>query len=382
MSGALSGFRVLELGASEAAGMAAMLLSDFGMEVIRVELPAGDTPLSNQDAITFGVTPTGDRLCDRGKRRVTLDWRQPDQREALLSLLSTCDVLLDGRAPWETAEGLDAEALKRQFPRLCHIAVTGYGATGPCASRPWSEGTIQAESGFMSTTGLEGGQTLRSGGDMADSLGGMMACIAALTTLLGRERQNEAFGADVSLMDAIVFGLENQFSLYLKSGIVPRPRGNSYALSAPVGNFPCGDGKEIMISVATEAQWQAFAQALGHEEWLDRPDFANVSRRIQNYKALGEEVTAAFSTFTREELMERLQSRSCIYGCINDYPAVVDHVQTEARQMFIEITAPNGGILRAPGDPILRADLSRDARILHAAGADTEDMLRLFDILH
>lgn len=372
----MGGFRILELGASEAAGVAGLLLSDFGAEVIRVDMPLlGETVPSNQDAVTFGLASGGDRLCDRGKKRVFLDMGKEEQRLLFLRLLETCNGVLDGCRPDMMAGfGLDGEAMQEAVPGLVYTQITGYGASDPYADRPWSEAAIQAESGFVSTTGPEGGDPVRSGGDMASALGGLMACIAMLAGLLERQKHPFARGRrmDVSMMDSILFGLENQFSLYLKSGVVPKPKGNSYALSAPVGNFLCGDGKEIMISVATDTQWRAFAEALHKEEWLTRPEFANVSRRIENDKLLGREVSDAFARYTREELMEVLQSRSCVYGCINDFAAVSRHRQAETRNLFLNVTGSDGQNFTVPGNPIMTG---AQPAVIHSPGADTSEIL-------
>ena len=282
-----------------------------------------------------------------------------------------------GAVPCAMAEvGLDEEALQAVSPDLVHTRISGYGGFGPYADRLWSEAVIQAESGFVSTTGMEGGDPVRSGGDMATALGGLMGCIAMLMGLLGRYKAagSRAREIDVSLMDSVLFGLENQFSLYLKSGVIPRPKGNNYALSAPVGNFRCKDGEEIMISVATEAQWKAFAEVLGREDWLAYPAFSNVSQRIAHYKLLGEEVSAEFARYTRAELMEILQRRSCVYGCINDFPAVVNHRQVAQRGTFAEVTGSDGGVFLAPMHPL--TDCGRpECRVIHAPGADTEAIL-------
>lgn len=381
----LDGLRVLELGGTEAAGVAGLLLADHGAEVIRVEGPAPEGPETvpdNSDAITFGLTASGDRLCDRGKKRIFLDLRKPEQLAVLKKLALTCDAVLDGFAPGIAESlGLDGKALRVEAPHLIYTSVSGYGSSGPCADRLWNDASVQAESGFMSTTGPESGETYRSGGDMASFLGGAMACIGTLIGLLEQQKKDAPQGRqlDVSMMDSILYGLENQFSLYLKSGVVPRPRGNSYALSAPVGNFPCGDGKQIMISVATEAQWQAFAEALHREDWLERPEFINVSRRIENYKLLGREVTEVFSRYTRDQLMQALQSRHCIYGCINDFPAVAEHRQVRARRMFMDVESPDGMRFAAPADPIVTDGVRMQERRIHARGEDTAQVLQSLD---
>lgn len=381
----LEGLRVLELGCSESAGIAGLLLSDFGVEVIRIDTPLPedeDTASSPEDAVTFGVAAAGNRLCDRGKKRVSLDLRNEKQRSLFLRLLPVCDGVLDGCRPGVLAKlGLDGEKLQKTAPGLVYTQVTGFGAAGPYSGRVWSEAVVQAESGFVSTTGQEGEDPVRSGGDMASALGGLMTCAAMLMGLLERQKNPASQGRrmDVSMMDTILFGLENQFSLYLKSGIVPRPKGNHYALSAPVGNFLCGDGKEIMISVATETQWRAFAEALHKEQWLTRPEFANVSRRIENYKLLSQEVAAAFAQYTREDLMTILQSRACVYGCINDFAAVVRHPQTVARGLFMEVTAPDGQTFTAPGNPIMISGNRKQSAIIHRAGDNTAEVLALLD---
>ena len=384
----LDGIRIIELGRTEAAGSAGLMLSDLGAEVILIDPPGGwkdPYGISHEDSITYGELSNAERLCDRGKKRVFLDLADEKQKLLFLKLLGTADALLDGLQLGRLAQlGLTQSVLKEQFPKLSYVSVSGYGTTGPCAGRSWSEATIQAESGFVSTTGPEGGDPVRSGGDMANFLGGMIMCITTLM-LLAEKAKKEADGkefagryADVSMMDSIVFGLENQFSLYLKSGIVPKPKGNHYALSAPVGNFSCKDG-EIMISVATEAQWQAFSEVLGHPEWVERPEFINVSRRIENYRLVGEAVSEVFMQYTRAELMEILQRRSCIYGCINDFTEVTEHVQTAARKMFMDVQSADGTKFKAPANPILIDGTRMQSDKISAAGAQSEEIL---GILH
>ncbi len=380
----LEGIRIIELGRMEASGTAGLILSDFGAEVVLIDPPGGwkdPYGISHEDSITFGEASNAERLCDRGKKRVFLDIADEKQKPLFLKLLKTADVLIDGLRPGVLARlGLTQKALAQRFPELSYVSVSGYGSTGPCSGRSWSEAAIQAESGFISTTGPEGGDPVRSGGDMANFLGGMITCITALM-MLAEKAKKEAAGqeirgryADVSMMDAIIYGLENQFSLYLKSGVVPMPKGNHYALSAPVGNFPCKDG-EIMISVATEAQWQAFSEVLGHPEWVERPEFINVSRRIENYKLLGEVVSDVFRQYTRAELMEILQRRSCIYGCINDFAEVTEHVQTAARKMFMEVQPADGTKFTAPADPILIDGTRMQSDKISMPGAQTAEVL-------
>ena len=346
----LDQIRIIEVGSSEAAGMCTLILSDFGAEVICVSQMAHN---DSEETLPDHKVPF-ERICDRGKKKVCLDLDDAAQRELYRKLIKSADAVVDGSLPGEMkARGLGAEEMKELCPGLVYTQVTGYGMSGPYAEHSWSEATIQAESGFVSTTGAEGGEPVRCGGDIATFEGGMTACIATLMGLADRLAHGTGQIYDVSLMDAVLFGMENQFSLYLKSGIIPRPRGNHYALSAPVGNFRCGDGKEIMISVATETQWAAFAEAVEREDWLEREEFCNVSRRLANNEILTREVQQAFSRYSREELIDRLQQRSCIYGCINDFAAVASHPQPRARRMWLEAMDGNGEPYLVPDNPIM-----------------------------
>lgn len=380
MEGSLRKLRILEIGHLESAGIAGMILSDLGMEVIRVDTPLSAEPevvQSSEDAVTFGLAAGGDRICDRGKKRVFLDLRNREHRELFVKILASCNGLLDGCGSRVLADlGLGGKKLRALLPGLVYTQVSGYGSFGPYRNRLWSEAAIQAESGFVSTTGLEGDDPVRCGGDIATALGGLMTCIAMLMGLVGRQKSPQPQGRqiDVSLMDTLLFGLENQFSLYLKSGIVPKPKGNHYALSAPVGNFICKDGKEIMISVATESQWQAFAQALGREDWLMRLEFSNVSQRIIHYKLLGRELSAEFIRHTQKEVMELLQSRKCVYGCINDFPAVIMHRQVVLHKLFGKIVGSDSAVFFAPTSPVA-CHLPSDALRIHPFGADTNEIL-------
>ena len=320
----LAGYRVLELGNSEAAGVCTLLLSDFGAEVIRLK--------------KAGEKEAGSRTCDRGKQILELDPNEPEEIQKFENLVQRADVVIDGRTGKQRKEGFSYESLRKLHCGMIYTAITPYGMEGPYSDCEANENTIQAESGLVSITGQDKEHVVRAGGDVACFTGGMNACIATLIALLERERRGqmpEGKANDVSMMDSILYGLENQFSIYLASDIVPEARGNRYALSAPVGNFSCKDGKQIMISVATQAQWEAFCEAIGHPEWIIRSEYETVAKRLENCDQIDADVAKAFLQYPREEVIRRLQSRKCVYGCINDFPAVVNHPQVRERKMFV-----------------------------------------------
>ena len=341
----LEGIRIVEMGTTEAEGIAALLLSDYGAEVIRLEFPEEGKEENCQDY----------RVCDRGKKRILFRPDEPEDRKWLEEMLTRVDAVVTSVPDIRMSQwNLDVDTLCGRNPGLVYTSVTGYGQTGPYGhGRLYDEAAIQAESGFMSTTGPEHGDPVRSGSDFATFAAAANACIGTLMALIDARRTGRGRRIDVSMMDSVLYGLENQFSVYLKSGQIPERLGNHYALSAPVGDFTCRDGKKIMISVATGAQWENFAEVMGHPEWLDNPDYRNVGARLRNHRMLEGEVAAAFAGYTSGELMKRLQTKKCIYGQINDFKAVAGHEQVQARHMFIEIKAPDGTKMTVPSNPLV-----------------------------
>lgn len=341
----LEGITIVEMGTTEAEGIATLLLSDYGAEVIRLEFPKKEQEENCQDF----------RICDRGKRRIRF---RPDVREDrtwLEELLSHVDAVVTSVPDIRMSQwNLDVDTLCGRNPAMVYTSVTGYGQTGPYGNgRLYNEAAIQAESGFMATTGPEHGEPVRSGSDFATFAAAANACIGTLMALIDAQRTGRGRRIDVSMMDSILYGFENQFSVYLKSGLIPERLGNHYALSAPVGDFMCKDGRKIMISVATGVQWENFADVMGHLEWLENPDYRNVSARLKNHCQLEKEVSAAFLEYTSQELMRRLQTKKCIYGQINNFREVTEHEQVQARRMLIEIETPDGTKMTVPSNPLV-----------------------------
>ena len=342
----LKGITVVEMGTVEAEGIASLLLSDYGARVIRLEMVFPEQKNSQTNSF---------RICDRGKERILFRPDRKEDRNWFEQQIKKTDALITSvpkklLSQWH----MDSAVLCVKNPGLVYTSITGYGQSGPWGEgHPYNEITIQAESGLMSITGEEHGEPVRCGGDFAVFAGGLNACIATLMALIDRNRSGRGRVCDVSMMDSIIYGLENQFSLYLKSGVVPVPMGNHYALSAPVGDYCCRDGKKLMISVATEPQWNNFAEAVGHREWLEDEDYRNVQSRLKHYKKLEKDVAAAFMEYTSEELVRRLQSKNCIYGTVNDFKDVARHPQTEARHMLISVRVPDGDQWTVPSNPLV-----------------------------
>ena len=356
----LKGIRILDFTQFFSGPVATLMLADYGAEVIKLENPPlGDNTrygnyIENQASTHYATR-------NRGKKSVVLNMKDERQRDLFLELVKSADAVVENFKPGTMEKfGITYEVLEKVNPAIVYTSISGYGQEGPYASHAAYDATVQAESGVMSITGEAGGNPLKCGGSIADYCGGLMACIGTLIGIVDAQRTGHGRRIDVSMMDTLILLQENMFSSYLKTGKLPKPNGNRYPAASPIGDFMCKDGVPVMLNIATDAQWKAFAEVLEQPQWLEDPDFASMSLRGQNYEKVEAEVLRVFAGLTSKEVAERLQSRKLVYGSINNYEAVVHHPQVEFRKTFVNANWPNGVSFQVPGNPMLMSGMEKE----------------------
>jgi CoA:oxalate CoA-transferase len=286
--------------------------------------------------------------------------KDPVHVELFLKLVKTADAVIENYKPGTMEKfGVYYDVLKEINPKIIYTSISGYGQDGPYSTHPAFDQTVQAESGIMSITGEEGGDPVKCGGSIADFSGGMIACVGTLMGMLEAQKTGKGRRIDVSMMDSLIFCMENQFSSYLRTGKVPKPNGNSYASSAPIGAYTCKDGKSLMITVGTDAQWKTFCEALGQQTWLDNPEYETMTLRAKNYKEIDVEVNRVFSQYDSDVLANLLLSHNCVYGRINNFEAVANHPQLKYRKTIVNASYANGVTFQVPGNPMYMSGVER-----------------------
>ncbi len=390
MSKPLEGIRILDFSQFLSGPMCTLLLNDFGAEVVKIENP----PLG--DNTRYG--PFIDRevsshyaMRNRGKKSIVLNMKNEEHKKLFLKLAETADAVVDNYKPGTMEKfGITYEVLKEINPRIVFTSISGYGQTGPYASHAAFDQTVQAESGVMSLTGEEGGAPMKCGASVADVCGGLSACIGTLMGIYDAQRTGCGRRIDVSMMDSLVFGLENQFSTYLRTGEVPGPKGNRMEAAAPSGAYRCKDGIRLMVTVTTDAQWKNFCEALGKQEWLEKKEWASREQRVEARRELDEQVGREFASCTSGELEAMLLKKQCVFGRVNDFEAVKNHPQVEHRRTFVNAKFPNGVAFQVPGNPIHMSGMERQTEYPAATlgyhtfevlkeAADEETLHSLFD---
>ena len=373
--GALDGISVLEVGQVMAGPFCALQLCDMGASVIKVEPPGGDP--SRLMGARVGTDSTGFAALNRGKRSIVLDLKRAGGRDALVRLARRADILIENFRPGVMRElGLDYPALAAANPRLIYASISGYGQTGPDASKGGFDLIAQGASGVMSVTGEPGGPPVKAGVPLTDLGAGLFALAAILAALHHRDRTGRGQHIDTSLLEAGLALSVWETAEYFAQGTAPEALGSAHRFLAPYQAIRCADG-HITVGAGTDRLFVDLAAVLGHPEWATSPQFADTTSRVRNRAALIERIEAVTEREPKASLLETLTARGIPCGPINTYAEAFDDPQVQARQMVVPIDHPTLGRTRALGSPVKFSEtpalIGRRAPLL---GEHTQEVLR------
>ena len=366
---------MLEVGQVMAGPFCALQLCDMGASVIKVEPPGGDpTRLMGARA---GTDSTGFAALNRGKRSIVLDLKGAEGRAALVRLAGRADILIENFRPGVMRElGLDYPSLAAANPRLIYASISGYGQTGPDASKGGFDLIAQGASGVMSVTGEPGGPPVKAGVPLTDLGAGLFALAAILAALHHRHRTGRGQYIDTSLLEAGLALSVWETAEYFAQGTPPEALGSAHRFLAPYQAIRCADG-HITIGAGTDRLFLDLAEVLGHREWGAMPEFADTTSRVTNRAALIERIEAITQLESKVSLLARLTARGIPCGPINTYADAFADPQVQARAMVVSIDHPTLGRTRALGSPVkfseTPAHVGRRAPLL---GEHTQEVLR------
>ena len=294
-NGPLAGIRVVDLTRVLAGPYCTMVLSDLGADVVKVEHPRGGDDSRHIGPFINGISAYFASL-NRGKQSVALDLKVTTDRERFEGLLVDADVLVENFRPGTMEKlGYGWEELHPRFPRLVYAAVSGFGHTGPLASRPAYDMVVQAMGGVMSITGQPGGAPTRVGTSIGDLTAGLFTAIGVCSALFERERTGEAAKIDVAMLDCQVAILENAIARYAATGEVPRPLGARHPSITPFAAFEAQDGW-FVIAAGNDMLFRRLCDVIGRPEVADDPRFATNALRTQHHSELQAELERALRT--------------------------------------------------------------------------------------
>lgn len=349
MAAPLAGLKVIEMARVLAGPWAGQTLSDLGCEVIKVESPDGDDtrqwgpPFVTRDD---DVSASYFHSTNRGKASVTIDFRTPEGQAAVKDLLRDADIVIENFKTGGLAKyGLDYASISAEFPKLIYCSITGFGQTGPYATRAGYDFVIQGMSGLMSITGEPDGQPQKSGMAITDIFTGIYATTAILAAVHQRAQTGVGQHIDMALLDCAVAITGNQAMNYLTTGKPPTRMGNAHPNLTPYEVFASSDG-HLIIATGNDGQYQRLCQLLGLDDMATSPDYAKNANRVANRPEMIRRLNAATMARTRDDLLAACEAHNVPAGPINDMADVMADPQVVARGMQIELDGVPG--LRSP----------------------------------
>jgi formyl-CoA transferase len=360
----LDGLLVVSLEQAVAAPICACRLADAGARVIKVERPEGDfaryyDKLANGESAYFV-------WLNRGKESVVLDLGKPADRALLEAMLAKADVFVQNLKPGAVAKlGFAVERVRREYPRLIVCSISGYGESGPYASRKAYDLLIQAESGLASVTGGPEAPA-RVGVSVVDVAAGLNAYQAILEALIARARTGQGAALSVSMFDAMAEWMTVPL-LQQEGGQPPRRLGLAHPSIAPYGVFRTADGVDILISIQNDREWRVLAEkVLGDRALAADPAFATNVDRVNRRGETDARVVAVFAAADAAPLMERLAAADIAFARVTDMAALGRHPHLRR----ITVGLPSGSV-SYPAPAVQQVGASRRYGPVPALGQHT-----------
>jgi crotonobetainyl-CoA:carnitine CoA-transferase CaiB-like acyl-CoA transferase len=354
------------------------MLADMGADVVKVErLPGGDATRRFLPPDVDGESAAF-MMMNRGKRGVAVDLRAEAGVGVVRRLAADADVLIENfRVGTMERIGLGCESLSAANPRLVYCQITGFGRTGPLAERGGFDLIAQGYSGLMSITGgADGASPTKVGSPVTDITAGILAAFGVVCALLERQRTGRGQLVDTSLLEAGITQTYWQSAIALASGSSPGALGSAHPLTAPYQAFRTADGW-INVGASNEATWVRLTDALGLARLREDHRFSDNASRMGHLGELVEALAPAFAGRTTDEWLAALGAAGVPVGPVASIGEMLEHPQTLARDMVIEVEHSRLGSVRSLGSPVKLSGHSaaRAARGAPLLGEHTREVL-------
>jgi crotonobetainyl-CoA:carnitine CoA-transferase CaiB-like acyl-CoA transferase len=359
--GPLHGIRVLDISTVYAAPITAMLLGDFGADVIKVEHPRGDPARSH------GASKEGHglwwKVISRNKRCVTLNLGAPEGQQILRELVLDADVLVENFRPGVLEEwGLGPEPLHALNPALIMLRVTGFGQSGPYARRRAFGTLAEAMSGFAHQTGEEDGPPTLPPFGLADGVAGITGALAVMTALYHRatrEGNEQGQVIDLSLLEPLVGILGPGPSAFDQLGAVAGRQGNRSPNNAPRNAYLTSDDRWVAISASATSVAERVMRLVGRADIVEQPWFASAGERSRNGDLLDDAVAKWIAARPLSEVTEEFERVGAALAPIYDVEQLMNDPHVIARETITTVDDEDLGpmkmqnlmfrMLRTPG---------------------------------
>lgn len=351
-----------------------MFLADLGADVVRVESPHQQADIVRSMPPLDGDTSAWHALLNRSKRSIALDLKRPGASDIVKRLVQTYDIVVEQFRPGVMQRlGIGYQALRGVNSRLIYCAITGYGQTGPYRDRAGHDLNYLALSGIASHTGRREYGPLPLGVQVADVGGGSYnALVGILAAVIHRQRTGEGQLVDISMFDGAVAWNALAAAQYFVGGSDPEPEGATLNGGSYYDYYRTSDGRYLSIAGLEPKFWQGFCAA------IDRPDLIELgsSLDLDTQRSLKSEIQRTIASRTCEEWMGIFARIDVCVEPVLQVSEVVQHPQTQARELVVSVPKGDGTSQRQIANPIKLSACQPEYRHIGTAlGEHTEAVL-------
>jgi len=374
---ALTGVKVLELGALIAGPYAGSLLAQFGAEVIKVEPPQQGDPLRKWRKLHKG-TSLWWYTQSRNKKSLTLDLKSEEARDIIRKLAADVDIVIENFRPGTLEKwGIGWEDLSAINPSLIMVRISGYGQTGPYRHRPGFAAIAECMAGLRYTTGFPDRPPVRTGVSLGDTLASLYGTIGALLAMYHLKVNNgKGQLVDVALYESVFAVMESLIPEYSVFGYIRERSGSSLPGIAPSNTYQCADGSYVAIAGNGDGIFKRLMTAIGREDLANDPELAHNEGRV----ARVEEIDGAISEWTGKhslnEVLDVLEKAEVPAGRIYTAADIFNDPHYHARDMIQRFELPDGQPVHLPGIvPKLQATPGQTRWLGPSLGEHTDEIL-------
>lgn len=374
--GSLTGIRVIDAATLFAGPSAAMMLGDFGADVVKIEHPRRGDPSRGHGASVDGVGLWWKTL-SRNKRAAAIDLSRTEGQDILRRLAERSDVLIENFRPGTLERwGLAPEDLQAINPRLIVARMTGFGQFGPMSRQPGFGTLAEAMSGFAAMTGQPDGPPTLPPLAMADGIAGLAMSYAVMVALHARQASGRGQVIDMAIIEPILGLLGPQMTAFKALGAVPQRTGNRSSSNAPRNTYRTRDGRWLAISTSAQTIAERVVTLVGRADLVARPWFSSGHGRVQHVEELDEAVGSWIAARDAEEVIARFEEAQAAIAPIYDVRDIAKDPQYEALDTFVEVPDEELGSVTMQNVMFRLSDTPGEIRWPGPAlGRDTDEVL-------
>ena len=371
--GPLEGIKIIDISTIVSGPLAASMLGDQGAEVIKIE-----PPYKGENARVMGPIKEGSgalfATVNRSKRSLAMDLKKAESKKIIYKLIESADIIIDNFRPGALDRlGLDFNSIKNFNPRIIQMSITGYGETGPYSKRRVYDPLIQATAGVCDAQSIDG-QPKYMKTLMCDKITSLTAAQAMTAALFKREKTNKGQRVTLSMLDTALYFMWSD-SMYNYSW-----HGNDWAPIPNIADFyepvKTKDGHIALVAI-NDSEFSGVLKAIGREDLLEDVRFSTTENRLMNVVEMQEILLNAYSEFTSDELVERMEENDVPAAKINRREDIFSDPQVINNSSIINTKNNGEKIIKGPNPPANFLDDECDEpKFMPALGQHSSEILK------